>query len=265
MPRQNILVLSSHTRPEMSAPINHRLYCDRWGFDYLFDASPFALKSPFDQKTLSVLTNLKRSKADWIFWIDDDAYFMDFEKDLCDFIDGADDVDFIFCRSPVNPKGQWSIINAGIYFIRNSENAIHMLEAIYAAPDDLVRDHWDADRHGMYTIDGSDQEKFIYIFETMNLMDRVQILPHVAFNARHYDFERQFDEHFICHLASHSDKSVPLNDMMTRFALDRYLRPTTALATDYSAFRYAVFHGPKPVKRKPSLVRRGLRKARHLI
>jgi hypothetical protein len=245
MSDMNLLVLSSHTRPQLSAPINHFLYCRKHGFDYLFDATPYRIKSPFDQKTLSIISTLKRSRADWVFWIDDDAYFMNFDIALSDFVKDETEADFIFCRSPVNPKGQWSIINAGIYFIRNTPETIAVLEEVMAAPNDAVRDAWDADRHGMYTTDGSDQEKLVYVFEQKGMMDgKVKIMDYSAFNARHYHFERAFDDHFICHLASHKDKSVPMRDMQVRFQLNKYLMSYNISIIEEESFKYSVFAKP---------------------
>lgn len=261
--RPRILVLSSHTKPHFPAPVNHALYCERHGYDYLFDATPYRLKSPFDQKTLAIVNALGRSDHDWLFWIDDDAFFMDFDVALAD-IAAAHGGDFIFCRSPVSPKGQWSEINAGIYFVRNTPEAAAIMREVLDADNAAVREWWDADRFGMYTTDGSDQEKLLYVFDRRGMLgDRVKVLDHTVFNARPYHFTRTARDHFICHLASHADKYVPYRDMQRRFGLDRYLMEPGA-AGDLAGFRWSVFTGSKrPPKRLAVhwwLFREGLRR-----
>lgn len=245
----SILVLSSHTRPHFPAPINHSVYCARHGYDYLFDATPYPLASPFDQKTHAIIAALRRSRADWIFWIDDDAFFTDLDKKLTDIVAG-ETADFVFCRSPVNLRGQWSHINAGLYFVRNTPENLEVMEEVLRADNDAVRDWWDADRFGMYTIDGSDQEKLLYVFERRGMLEnRVRVLGYEVFNARPYHYRDGPADHFICHLASHMDKYVPYLEMQRRFGLDRYLLGP-ADSPDEAPFRYAVFARSARPKRK---------------
>ncbi|MDX6806964.1 putative nucleotide-diphospho-sugar transferase [Terrihabitans rhizophilus] len=258
----SVLVLSSHTKPGSPAAINHAVYCERHGYDYLFDATPYRLLSPFDQKTMAAIGVLKRSRAEWVFWVDDDAFFMDHSKTLEAIIEGAGSADFIFCRSPVNLKGQWSYINAGLYFVRNTPRAIEVLEDVLSADGKAVRDWWDADRFGMYTTLNSDQEAFVYVLERRGMLNTsaVAILDHLAFNARPYHFTKRHDENFICHLASHTDKYVPWADMRSRFGLDRYLLPQGALqAAD--DFRYSVAAQDLKPKPAPTIIGRARRKA----
>ena len=262
---QTILVLSSHTKPGLSAPINHRIYSQRHGYDYLFDATPYPISSPYDQKTYAVLAAMKRTKADWIFWIDDDGYFMDHSIPLARFLPADPNVDFIFCRSPVNPKGQWTVINAGIYFVRNSASARALLEELLVTDMRVVEKWWNEKEHGMFIPDG-DQERFVYLFLSRGMVGtKVIILDYTAFNARPYHFKSRYDEHFICHLASHRDKAIPLNDMRTRFGLDRYLMPEKSDAYTDTVFRYSVFASDPPVPPQASLWARAKRRLRKAI
>jgi hypothetical protein len=62
-----LLVLSSHSRPSVPGPVNHRAYCVRHGYPYLFDATPYELRTPYDQKLVSVLSKLERTNVEWLF------------------------------------------------------------------------------------------------------------------------------------------------------------------------------------------------------
>ena len=59
-----ILILSSHNRPSLSSPVNHQRYAQRHGHGDLFDATPYPLTSPYDQKLWSIISNLERSTPD---------------------------------------------------------------------------------------------------------------------------------------------------------------------------------------------------------
>jgi hypothetical protein len=243
-----ILVLSSHTRPNTTAPINHALYCKKYGYDYLFDATPYSLKSPVDQKIHSALNALKRSTCDWIFWIDDDAYFVDFDIPLDRFLPADPAVDFIFCKSPVNPQGLWTMINAGIYFVRNSPSAIALLSDVLAVDRKAVQAAWNPEMYGHYVSPGSDQARFTHLFVTRDMIGKsVQILDFSAFNSRVYHFHKSYDEHFICHLAASQDKYGQLSEMRTKFDLDQYLLPSNSGLYDPVEFKSSVFSNvPKP-------------------
>lgn len=120
MNSSDILILSSHTDPKFTAPVNHVLYSRRHGYGYLFDVTPYPLASKYDQKLWSITENMKRSRAAWIMWVDDDAYFMDHSVRLETFLPTDDGIDFIICRSPISSRGKWSLVNAGLFFVRNT-------------------------------------------------------------------------------------------------------------------------------------------------
>ena len=102
---REVLVLSGHTRPGSPAPINHRVYCDRHGYAYAFDSTPYNIASVYDHKLRAVIANLKR--AAWIAWFDDDAYFMNHAIELARFIPTDSSVDFVFCNSPIRADWQF--------------------------------------------------------------------------------------------------------------------------------------------------------------
>ncbi|BCJ91931.1 hypothetical protein IZ6_26660 [Terrihabitans soli] len=252
------LVLSSHTRPKTTAAVNHAIYCEKHGYDYLFDVTPYPLVSIVDQKIHTALNALKRGNCEWLFWIDDDAYFANIDIKLEQFIPDDPKVEFIFCRSPVNQKGLWTLINAGIYFVKNTPSAIALLEDVLSVDKNLVRDEWNFEKYGHYVHAGSDQARFTYLFATRGMIGTtVHILDHTAFNARVYNFTKAHNEHFICHLAASQNKYVQLQEMRNRFDLDKYMLPVDSGLYDPHLFRASLFSDdpqPPPAKKPIGLL-----------
>jgi len=217
----DLLVLASHTRPRSTAPINHQVYCEGHGLRYRFDVTPYSLVTKFDQKLLSILGNL--DGTDWLFWMDDDAFFMDHQIDLKQLIPDDPAADFVFCNSPVNPKGQWTVLNTGLFFVRNRPSARALLEDVLATDPETVRAWWDPTEHGHFT--HGDQDRVVYQVLTRGLLgNRVHIVDFTAFNARSYHFTERRDQHFVLHLCG-EDKRAVVADFRRRFGLDPHLLP----------------------------------------
>lgn len=223
--RNDVFILSSHSKPSLSGPINHAAYAQRHRYDYLFDSTQYDLSSPYDQKLFSIITNMPRVRSKWMMWIDEDAYFMDQKIRLESFLPLDPNIHFVFCRSPINPNGQWSAINAGVFFVRNSRAALDILIEVMRVENQAVKNWWDHSKYGIF-IDSGDQERFVYVFARKGLIGKSVIIhDHKAFNSRVYHFNNRYDENFVCHLASHRDKKIPLRQMRDRFDLDEALMP----------------------------------------
>lgn len=260
-----ILILSSHSKPKVSGPVNHQVYATRHGYDYLFDMTPIALATPYDQKLAVIARAMRRTKCDWIVWVDDDAYFMQTSKPITDLFPQTDEVDFVICRSPVNLQGIWSYINSGVVLIRNNQRALSVVEKALHLPMATVEAWWDREKHGHF-VAGGDQERLTYLFLTEpDLANAVSIHEHTAFNSRAYHFENAADELFVCHLASHRDKSIPQTDMMERFGLDIHLLPQADAAGLPDSLKHSFFSKPLTKPKPPSLARRAIRKAKRLF
>lgn len=236
---QSILVISSNTTPGLSAPINHHYYCTKNGYEYLFDATPYDLGTPFDQKLNSILANARRSSADWIFWIDDDAYFMRLDQRLESFLNVPPEVLMIICKSPLNPHGNWSAINSGLFFIRNTPAALDIIKATRDVSHEAVREWGSAELHGVAYRQGGDQLRLLYVLTHRGLLDTaVRICDAEAFNARPYQFATSPEDHFVCHLANNQDKLAELVTTRRKFAMNEFLLPN---ASDLSGYRWSVF------------------------
>jgi hypothetical protein len=225
--RDDLLVLSGHTRPSSPAPINHRVYCDRHGYAYAFDSTPYAIRSVYDHKLRAVLANLNRSA--WIAWFDDDTYFMNHEIELARFIPMEPLIDFVFCNSPIRADGSFTLINSGAFFVRNSATALATLTETLFADLGAVKTWWSIAEHGEFL--NSDQEKFVYTFCRGGMFGKsVKVMKYLDFNARDYNFTVSFDQYFVLHLCNAHDKDAARRKVMERFNLDEYLLPAGSLA-----------------------------------
>lgn len=219
-----ILVLSSHSNPRLSAPINHQAYAARHGYGYLFDATPYPLAGKYDQKLHAIVGALDRAAdGDFVAWVDDDVYFMQLDRPLDDFLPPRV---LSVCHSPVNPAGGWSRINSGVMLIRAGEQARLLFRAALVTSFEDVRAWWEEDVHGSVCVDGGDQERILFQIDRLDLDDEVSWFPAEEFNARVYHFTDAPDQHFVCHAASHTWKPEVLTLMRDRFpSLDQYLLP----------------------------------------
>jgi hypothetical protein len=211
----DVLILSASSRIRTAAPLNHRLYAEHVGAPYIFDHAPSTVRRIYLHKLDALRRVLPR--AEWVFWIDDDAFFTDFGVDLRRFLDDAGDRDLVFCQSPVNPLGGWTWMSAGQFFIRRSAATLELLEAVADTDLEAVRAWWDHEVYGLFT--NGDQDALVY-----QLMgpgggrwrDRFLRLPWQAFNSRPYHYAERLDEHFICHFAVPGGR--PKADVIAEFA-----------------------------------------------
>ena len=229
----SLLILSAGTRIRTPAPLNHRIYADRLGVDYLFDATPGPLPTALDQKLAAVLRALPL--REWVFWIDDDAFFTSLDVDIRSFAD--DDADLVVCSSPVNPEGGWTFVSFGQFLIRRTPAMLGLLAEVAATDLDEVKGWWDPERYGIFT--NTDQDALVYQLarDDAPWAGRWRRLEWQSFNSRPYHYERSLDEHFLCHFVvpwEHSKMAL-----VREFA--ERLGTTTALVDEallepYSAF-----------------------------
>lgn len=232
----DVLIVSASSRVRTAAPLNHRIYAEHVGLPCVFDLSPSTVDRIYLHKVEALLRLLPR--AEWLFWIDDDAFFTDFRVDLRRFLDGTGDHDLVFCRSPVNPEGGWTWMSTGQFFIRRCDAAFQLLEAVAAADLDEVRAWWDPAAYGLFT--NGDQDALVHRLmgpDADRWRDRYLRLPSEAFNSRPYHYERRLDEHFLCHFAVPGGR--PKAEVIAEFA--ERIGTTPALVAPELIAPYRVF------------------------
>jgi hypothetical protein len=217
----SLLILSAGTNVRTPASLNHRVYADRIGAEYLFDATPGPLSSPLDQKLASLRRALPHH--DWVFWIDDDAFMTNLDVDIGSFAD--DDADLVMCASPVNPEGGWTFLSFGQFLIRRTPAMLELVDAVIATDLETVRDWWDPERYGIFTNTDQDALVFQLARDDAPWAERWRRLAWQEFNSRPYHYERWLDEHVLCHFVVPGGR--PKMDLVHEFA--KRMGTTTAL------------------------------------
>ncbi len=231
----SVLILSGATSVRTPAYLNHRVYADRHGLGYLFDVTPGPIPTPLDQKLAAVLRALPH--VDWLFWIDDDAFFTDLHRDVRSFVD--EDVDLVICLSPVNPEGGWTFVSFGQFLVRRTPAMFDLFEAVVATDLEFVREWWDPERFGIFTNTDQDALVFQLSRDDVPWAGRWKRLDWQEFNSRPYHYVTRLDEHFLCHFVVPGASSKM--DLVRDFAAR--MQTTTALVPAELLEPYAAFIG----------------------
>jgi len=210
-------IVSGGIPHRLQSDLNHRLYAAHHSHNYIHDTGPYhALQNIYFFKLHSVEKVLP--DYDWVFWIDDDAFFTDFEEDIAGFIQGIDPETFlVICKSPVNPQGWSTFLNSGVFFLKNCADSFAFLNAAKAAPLEQVKAWWDEARLGPYT--GTDQDAVTYVLHESHSLQKVRLLHYDAFNNRPYHYQGRADEHLVVHFPGVPDKHAAIRDFSRKYDL----------------------------------------------
>lgn len=193
-----ILILSGADRVRFPTMLNQKAYAEKHGYRYRFDISPYPNRKNVYYHKLDAISDALQD-ADWVFWIDDDAAFTQFENSLEEQVPELNDPNLsaIFCASPVNPQGGWTMLSSGNFFVKNSKPGCELIRQARLTELDVVKEWWDPDRLGMFTC--GDQDALVFQIITNKLFaSAVQILEYQRFNTRPYHFSHA-DEFFLVH------------------------------------------------------------------
>ena len=216
-----ISIVSGTDRPILRSDVNHRRYAKLHGYEYKFDTSVYKdLATPHFRKIHSVKSVL--NDCNWAFWLDDDAFFTNMAIPLETFLNDIQENHFlVICKSPVNPKGGWTFLSAGQFFLKNDRRSQDFLDEVLATPVETVRAWWDASRYGIFT--GGDQDAIVYTLVTRNMLEDIKIYPYDAFNSRPYHYGSRLDEHFLVHFPGGRNKRDSVIEFGARFGVDETL------------------------------------------
>jgi hypothetical protein len=180
----NLGIVSGGFPARYSSHVNHATYARLHGLVYHWDTKKRdGLKTPHFHKISAVLDVLDRH--DWVLWLDDDAFFTDLSQDMRRFVDDVpDDIFFVACRSPINPQGGWTLLNSGVFFIRNSADGRRLLTETLSTTETEVNANWKPDIYGLLT--SGEQDHIIHVLHRDGLLGRIILHDWSAFNARPY-------------------------------------------------------------------------------
>ncbi|MDE0805649.1 MAG: hypothetical protein OSA99_20295 [Acidimicrobiales bacterium] len=174
------------------SPTNHKAYCDLHGYTYIHCNWPTGARNPYMNKLRYLLSYF--DLFDYIFWIDDDAFFLDTERSL-DHALPTEDAFLSICASPTN-KSLKTFISSGQFALRCDERARSFLIETEAMDLDAVRDWWTPEL-GFFT--NGDQDAMTYLLKT-TFTGQFDLHPHDHFNSRTVDvLDGQWDDVFVVH------------------------------------------------------------------
>ena len=211
------------------AHINHQYYADKHGYHYIFDAAP-THRGPYHNKIEKLLKFL--DLFEWVFWIDDDGFFTQYDQPLEKFLKGHEDKDLVFCKSPenVDDKGNpiWTYLSSGNFFMKNTPRVREFLEACLAMTPEEIRDQWDSKKFGHFT--NGDQDIMVHLLHNDErfMHENFHVcLPYEKFNTRPFHFKKKSNEHFLVHFTG-NDKHGQAVTFGERLGLSHALIPQEA-------------------------------------
>lgn len=193
-------IISYCDRLRTNAHVNHEVYARVHGYTYIFDIAPVS-EPPQHKKFFLKIEKIRKFLPlfDWVFWIDDDAFFMGRKTKLTSFIERFPDSTLIFCASP-RVSDNWTWMSSGSMFIKNSPLGRQLIDAVMETDLQEVKSWWDADRFGMWT--GGDQDAIVYQLMTNPLFQQEGFYARLEpreFNSRPWHFVNGAFENFLLH------------------------------------------------------------------
>lgn len=214
-------IVSYCDRLRTQSHFNHEAYARRHGYTYVFDIAP-TTRSGFATKLIKIRKFLPL--FDWVFWIDDDAFFTQHGVPMDTFVAQAGTSELVMCESPVM-NGKWTWVSAGSFLVKNTDRTLQFLDDVLATELDDVEPWWDAEVYGTFT--RGDQDAMVYQIETNPAYGDgfLTRLPYEAFNSRPEHFVDSPYDQFLVHFTG-GHKGEKAHEFATRWGLtDALLTP----------------------------------------
>ena len=178
VPADVLVVSGRYPATTFESAANHRAYCGEHGYTYVHCNWPTGQPVPYLNKIEYVLHLFDR--FEWVFWIDDDAFFLDPTRSLDHLAPPAGKFMSV-CASPTY-KQLFTPISSGQFLIRTSDVARRFLATVRDTDLDVVRSWW-TDDLGFFT--GGDQDAMVYAMSTMPEFGAgIEVFDYSAFNSR---------------------------------------------------------------------------------
>ncbi|WP_084205884.1 putative nucleotide-diphospho-sugar transferase [Psychroserpens mesophilus] len=191
----NICILSGRFPATVfKTPINHRIYADAHNYTYIHCNWPTTLSNNYLNKIAYVLQYI--DNYDYIIWIDDDAFFMNMEKDIMDYAPKNDSFISI-CKSP-EFKELKTYFSSGQFIVKCNSLSKQFFNEVLNTEFSVVKEWWKEDL-GYYT--NGDQDVMIYLLlEKEDYKGKVDLFDYKFFNSRYENlFEHDIHDPLILH------------------------------------------------------------------
>jgi hypothetical protein len=228
--RRRICMVSGADEIRLRSYIGHTIYCQLHDIDYRLQCTiTEGVADRFLLKQAAVLRVLDH--YDWVMWVDDDCYVTDFDRNIVhELVEQAEaeSKSLIIAPGVKEPQGFWSYINAGVFIVKNDTRGREFLQRTMATDGELVREWWDAERHGMFN-GGYDQDVMTWLLDEEGYAESTLWADHRDLNSRIHYYESSPRDAFICHFAGFWDKKLGVAQFADRFDLGQELVPERLL------------------------------------
>lgn len=171
------IVSGRYPASQFASHINHRVYADKHGYTYIHCNWPTRACNPYFNKLLYIKEYL--DYFDYIFWIDDDAFFWDMTKKLEDFLPHGEEF-FTACKSP-DYKELKTYLSSGQFFLKNSADGKKFLNDVLITDMNKVKQWWTPEL-GYYS--NGDQDSIVYNLILNSQPHKYKLFDYKSFNSR---------------------------------------------------------------------------------
>jgi hypothetical protein len=197
--RPALAILSGRFPPtRFSSAVNHKAYAERHGYTYIHANWPTGAMNPFLNK-LKYIQEYYRF-FDYLFWIDDDAFFLDQSHAIDSFFDDQGVV-FTACRSPT-VNGIHTVLSSGQFLLRCSSLGRDLIDGVAQTDLEMVRNWWRISSEDLGFFTNGDQDAFVFHYMTnQKFQAAMKLLPAETFNSRFGDIldPKQRESVFVLH------------------------------------------------------------------
>jgi hypothetical protein len=183
--RPNLAILSGRfPATRFGSSVNHKAYAEKHGYTYIHANWPTGAMNPFLNKVKYIQEYYRF--FDYLFWIDDDAFFLDQSREIDAFLDHQGVV-FTACRSPT-VNGIRTVLSSGQFLLRCSSLGRDLIDSVAQTDLEMVRSWWRSNPEDLGFFTNGDQDAFVFHYMTnQKFQGAMRLLPADAFNSRFGD------------------------------------------------------------------------------
>lgn len=172
------IVSGRYPATKFDSSVNHKIYADKFGYDYINCNWPTKEENPYLNKIHYILSCI--DFYDYVIWVDDDAFFVDFDMDIMEYSPKEKNIMSI-CRSP-SYKELKTFFSSGQFILKSCSLSKDFLIEVLSQELSHVEKWW-SDDLGFYT--KGDQDIMIYLFHTdKRFMEKITLYDYKKFNSR---------------------------------------------------------------------------------
>jgi hypothetical protein len=163
---------------QFSSNLNHKIYCSKNGYTYINCCWPTGAKNRYMNKMMFIKEYY--NLFDYIFWIDDDAFFLDHSIKLEKFL--PKEGSFLsICKSP-KFKEVFTVFSSGQFFLKCDEIGCEFIDKVMKQDLNEVKKWW-KESYGFFT--NGDQDSMLYLCETdERFVGKYDLWEYQSFNSR---------------------------------------------------------------------------------